>query len=95
MALGGWRPVRQAAELAQNLDLGVVITTFLEGSIGRALATHMAAALQLCDRAQGLATGGLLRHDLTDAPLKARRGTITLADEPGLGIGYLIPELAD
>jgi len=40
------------------------------------------------------ATGSLLADDLTDDPLRASGGTITLSDDPGLGIGSLNPELS-
>lgn len=92
MALGGWRPTRQACELAQQLGLKVVITAFLDGSIGRALAAHCAAALRCCGLAQGLATGALLADDLSDEPLRARHGVLHLSEQAGLGVGTLLPE---
>ena len=90
MFLGGWRPTRQSAELALSQGLEVVISTAIDGSIGRAHATHMAAALGLGRRAQGLATGQLLAGDLTEAPLQPIAGAIGLVDRPGLGIGRLL-----
>ncbi|MFW5750341.1 MAG: mandelate racemase/muconate lactonizing enzyme family protein [Planctomycetota bacterium] len=94
-AIGGWRPSLQATELARSLHMHVITASFMDGSIGRALASHIAAALGCSDRDQGLATGGLLEHDLTDAPLRARNGILTFTDEPGLGIGTLLPEISD
>lgn len=90
MFLGGWRPTKQAAELARSQGLEVLITTALDGSIGRAHATHMASALGLSRRAQGLATGGLLANDLTDQPLVPQLGSIYLRERPGLAVGSLL-----
>ncbi len=89
MFLGGWRPTLQAAQLARSCGLDVVITTTLDGSIGRAHATHYTAALDLGERAHGLATGILLAEDITDAPLTVENGSIVLTATPGLGIGAL------
>ena len=89
MFLGGWRPTRQAAELAVSCGLSVVITTALEGAVGRAHATHMAAALSLNERAQGLGTGIFITEDLTASPLVVIQGLIPIPQSPGLGIGSL------
>lgn len=89
MFLGGWRPTKQAAELATSCGLGVVITTALEGAIGRAHATHMAAAIGLNERAQGLGTGIFIAEDLTASPLVVIQGVIPIPQSPGLGIGSL------
>ena len=93
-AIGGWRPASQAARLAHDMDIGILTASFLDGSIGRAFASHIAAALGCSDRPQLLATGPLLAQDLTDAPLRAQQGMLSLSDDPGLGIGTLLPELA-
>jgi o-succinylbenzoate synthase len=90
MFLGGWRPTKQAAELARSQGLEVLVTTALDGSIGRAHATHMASALGLGRRAQGLATGALLANDLTDQPLVPQLGSIYLRERPGLAVGSLL-----
>ena len=41
----------EAAQLAKSCGLGVVVTTALEGAVGRGLATHYAAALGITDDA--------------------------------------------
>ena len=87
--LGGWRNVKQAVQLAKTCGMEVIITTVLDGSIGRAFATHMAAACNLSLRANGLATGHLLAADLTNEPLVPRNGAIMVRERPGLGIGPL------
>ncbi len=93
-AIGGWRAASQAAQLAQDMGIAFLTASFLDGSIGRAFASHIAAALGCSDRPQLLATGPLLAQDLTDAPLRSQQGILSLSDDPGLGIGTLLPELA-
>ncbi|GDY13641.1 chloromuconate cycloisomerase [Planctomycetota bacterium] len=89
--LGGWRPIKQAAQLARTCGLEVVVTTAMDSAVGRAHATHIAAALGLEHRAQGLSTGELLVADSTSEPLKPSAGDIAIHARPGLGIGELIP----
>jgi o-succinylbenzoate synthase len=87
--LGGWRNVKQAVQLARTCGLEPLITTAIDGSIGRAFATHMAAACNLALRANGLATGQLLVADLTSEPLTPNKGSVMVRERPGLGIGTL------
>jgi o-succinylbenzoate synthase len=89
MFLGGWRPLKQAVQLAHSCGMEVVITTAIDSCIGRAFATHYAAAFGLTQRAQGLATGGLFVGDLTTEPLGVSTGHTRLHERPGLGIGTL------
>jgi L-Ala-D/L-Glu epimerase len=89
MFLGGWRATKQAAELARSCGLTPIITTALEGAVGRAHATHYAAALSLTNYAQGLGTGLLIAKDLTPSPLTVAHGMIALPAVGGLGIGPL------
>ena len=93
MALGGWRPTQQVAKLAADTGMDLVLTTFLDGAIGRAMATHIAAVLDIHGRAQGLGTGPLLQTDLTDCPIPVRDGAVTIPEETGLGVGTLLPEV--
>lgn len=88
--LGGWRPTRQACELAHSCGMEVVLTSAMDGAVGRAHATHMAAALGLKTRAHGLATGEWLAEDLSAEPLKPALGYLPIPAEPGLGIGPLL-----
>ena len=90
MFLGGWRPLKQAVQLAHSCGMEVVVTTALDSCIGRAFATHYAAAFGLTQRAQGLSTGALFVGDLTDAPLGVSTGHTRLHERPGLGIGNLV-----
>ena len=92
MALGGWRPTSQVSKLAHDTGMDVIVTTFIDGSIGRGIATHIAAVLTR-KRAQGLGTGPLLAADLTDQPIPVRDGHVQVPEQPGLGVGTLLPEV--
>jgi o-succinylbenzoate synthase len=89
MFLGGWRPLKQAVQAAHSCGLEAVITTAMDSCIGRAFATHYAAAFGLTQRAQGLATGDLFVGELTTEPLTVSTGHTRLHERPGLGIGTL------
>ncbi len=89
MFLGGWRGTLQAVQLAKGCGLEVVLSSTIESGIGRAYATHLAAAANLCVRANGLATGHLLAADLVSEPLVPRQGHLLVRERPGLGIGTL------
>ena len=54
----------QAATMAAQAGLGVVVTSLLESSHGIKLAAHFASARGLSDPAPGLATAELLTQDL-------------------------------
>jgi len=93
MALGGLWPTWELAEKARQRGVDVVVTTMLEGAVGRMAALHLAAAIQgglpvERRRACGLATGQMLAQDhppgdrvlpLPDAP------RMKLPTEGGLG----------
>lgn len=90
MALGGVLAALEVARLAAEEGARVVITTMLEGAYGRAGAVHAAAALTalpgVAPYAHGLATGALLKEDLTGRPLAPEAGRIKLPQKPGLGL---------
>jgi O-succinylbenzoate synthase len=64
--LGG---VRAALELAEQLDLPVVVSSALESSIGLAAGLALAGALPHLQYACGLGTSNLLWHDVIESPL--------------------------
>lgn len=81
-ALGG--PDRAVALVRSGTPAGATVTTMLESAVGRAMAAHVACAVDTRQqpRAHGLATGALLAADiatLADAP------TLQLVG-PGLGV---------
>lgn len=80
---------RVAATRAANAWAGVTVTTMLESAVGRAMAAHVAAAVDAALGAgvHGLSTGSLLGRDVADwpdGPLQHLRG-------PGLG---LVPDVS-
>lgn len=84
MALGG---VDRVVDLGRKLD-DVVVTTTIDAVIARTAAVHAAAALGI-ERACGLATADLLAADLGPDPAPISGGSISVPQEPGLGIGEL------
>ncbi|HET9251125.1 MAG TPA: enolase C-terminal domain-like protein [Candidatus Eisenbacteria bacterium] len=57
MVLGGLYAARAVAALAQEFGAGVIVTSLLEGEVGRAGALHFAASLGRGRHAHGVATG--------------------------------------
>jgi L-alanine-DL-glutamate epimerase-like enolase superfamily enzyme len=88
MLLGGLLPALRLGRRARALGLRIIVTSSLEGAIGRAGAAHLAAALLALgpQPAAGLATGRLLADDLCEDTLAPRRGVVHLANSPGLGL---------
>jgi len=86
MVIGGLRPARRIAKLAQAAGAAVVVTTTIDAGVGTAAALHLAATLPHSGPACGLATGDLLASDLLVRPLAVSGGRMTLPEGPGLGI---------
>lgn len=81
--LGG---VRRCLELAEILGMPVVVSSALETSVGLRAGVALAAALPDLPFACGLETGSLLLDDVAVHPLRARAGTLPVADlvvDPG------------
>jgi o-succinylbenzoate synthase len=87
-AIGGPGGASAIAAAARQAEVDVLVTSFLDGAVGRRTALHVAASLPASRYAAGLATGGLLADDLapTEEPVA---GALQLPRDPGLG---LIPE---
>jgi o-succinylbenzoate synthase len=83
--LGGLTRALALATRARRAGVESIVTTALEGAVGRAAAAHLAAAVR-SPLAHGLATGGLLASDVCADPLAPRGGRIVLAAVPGLGV---------
>lgn len=86
MLLGGLRPARSLARLAQQAGVQPVITTTIDTGIATTAALHLAASLPPPLPACGLATTSLLADDLIQQPLAIVDGAMQLPDGPGLGI---------
>jgi L-alanine-DL-glutamate epimerase-like enolase superfamily enzyme len=87
MVLGGLLPALTWARRARAHGLRALVTTSLDGTLGRLGAAQLAAAL-LADGPMpdaGLATGHLLENDVCEDPAPPARGRIALPESPGLG----------
>ena len=76
-AIGGLVVAEQAATMAAQAGLGVVVTSLLESSHGVKLAAHFASAQGLSAPSPGLATAELLTQDL-GCPLPISNGHLSL-----------------
>jgi L-alanine-DL-glutamate epimerase-like enolase superfamily enzyme len=86
MLLGGLTAALDLARRAHGLGLSLVVTTALEGPVGRAGASHLAAAVLALgpQPAAGIATGRLFAEALD--PFAPQRGVVRIPDLPGLGL---------
>jgi o-succinylbenzoate synthase len=84
-ALGGLRAARRIAAAAEQAGVDVLVTSFLDSSLGIAAALQLAASLPRASHAAGLATAALLADDLA-TPFAISGGAIVLPDSTGLGL---------
>ena len=92
MRLGGALITLEAMRRAEAAGAPVILTTLLEGAIGRALTCHVASAgARHLAGPCGLATAELLKDEPIGDPGQWRGERYTLGDEPGLGIAPLRP----
>jgi L-alanine-DL-glutamate epimerase-like enolase superfamily enzyme len=92
--VGGPVAVAEIAAAARAVGVPVVISTIFETGIGIAAARACAGGLP-GGLAHGLATAGLLEHDLLVAPLAVDRGCMTAPGGPGTGgLGILLDDRA-
>lgn len=84
-ATGGLDAARRIAAAAHRRGVAVIVTSFLDSSLGIAAALQLAAALPEGPHAAGLATAELLADDLAE-PLAIEAGAIALPRTPGLGL---------
>lgn len=94
--VGGPWAVAEIAALADERGVGTVLSTLFETGVGIAAALAAAAALPRPDElAHGLATGGLLEHDLLLAGLPVEGGVMRAPGGPGTrGLGIALDERA-
>jgi o-succinylbenzoate synthase len=83
--LGGARAARSIAARARGRGIDVLVTSFLDSSLGLHGAAQLAISLGNAQRAAGLATGALLRRDLGGS-LPILNGQLTAPATPGLGV---------
>ncbi|MGH0036730.1 MAG: o-succinylbenzoate synthase [Myxococcota bacterium] len=89
-ACGGVGRALALSRRAADAGIGVVVTSLIEGAVGRATALQLAAALDPAPPACGLATGAWLTRDLASGP-EPRGGQLALP--PGSGIGVAPAEV--
>ncbi len=75
--LGGIKP---ALEIAQSANLGIVVSSALESSIGIQAGLHFAASLENLEFDCGLGTSALFESDIVTNPLVPENGFIELRD---------------
>jgi O-succinylbenzoate synthase len=73
--LGG---VRKLLEIAEQIDIPIVVSSALDSAVGIATGLHAAAALPKLDHACGLGTGALLMDDVAE-PLAPIGGYLPVA----------------
>ena len=78
--VGGPVVARSIAALAAAAGVPTVLSTFFETGIGIASAVRIAVSIPLVgeERAHGLATAGLLEHDLLATPMIVRAGRMAV-----------------
>lgn len=86
MVVGGLRTSRAIVSLAADRGYSALITTTIDGAIGRGAALHLAATLPPDGPACGLATEALLAHDFATGLPVVHQGKMTVPDGPGLGL---------
>lgn len=64
--IGSILQTRTLAQRAHDAGRRVIMTTSLDGAIGRAVVAHLCASLPWLEDANGLATGGLFDEDLVE-----------------------------
>ncbi len=74
--------MRACLDIAERIELPVVVSSALETSVGLAAGLALAAALPELPYACGLGTATLLDHDLTAEPLLPVDGSLTVRPVP-------------
>ncbi|MFH5831107.1 o-succinylbenzoate synthase [Halalkalibaculum sp. DA3122] len=94
MVLGGFKSFFETFRLADNHDYKLVVTTSLEGGIGRMMTAILAAGAGSTALAQGLATGNRLALDVWNDQPYIKNGTMHLPEKEGLGMQFNPEKLA-
>jgi o-succinylbenzoate synthase len=85
MVLGGTDLAREVALRAREAGVEPVVSTTIDSVVARTGAVHLAASIPEI-RPCGLATASMLRSDLAPDPATVADGTITVPQNPGLGL---------
>lgn len=84
--LGGPDRTVEAARLANEAGVDVVLSTTIDGVVARTAAVHTAASLPAVEPS-GLATADRLRTDLGPDPVRIEGGRASVPQDKGLGLG--------
>jgi O-succinylbenzoate synthase len=82
--VGGLAATMRIVEAARTTGVSVVLGTYFETGVGIASALRIAASMPAPGPAHGLATAGLLVHDLLAAPLAIDKGRMAVPDAVAL-----------
>jgi o-succinylbenzoate synthase len=82
--VGGLAATTRIVEAARATGVSVVLGTYFETGVGIASALRIAASMPAPGPAHGLATAGLLVHDLLAAPLAIDKGRMAVPDAVAL-----------
>lgn len=92
--IGTFKEIFVTNRQADTHNIEAVFTTSLETLVSIAAIAALAAGLSHKERAQGLATGGLLQMNLTDHSWLSN-SRIEFTDAPGLGISLHLEGLRE
>lgn len=84
MVVGGLSNLFATKALADDHDIGIIVTSSLEGSTGRSMSALIAGGMGSRDHAHGLATGSVLEKDFRAGLPGGDRPAVTPPEGPGL-----------
>ncbi len=85
MVLGGIDNAYALAKEARSLNIEPIITTTIDTVVARTAAVHLAASLSPI-KACGLATGHMLKDDVSPDPAVLKQGNVIVPQNPGNGV---------
>ena len=85
MVLGGIDNAYTLAKEARSLNIEPIITTTIDTVVARTAAVHLAASLSPI-KACGLATGHMLKDDISSDPSVLKQGEMIVPQTPGNGV---------
>ncbi len=83
--LGGYFALQELLHEARKNDIDLVLTSTLESGVGVSACLHIAAALEISERACGLDTESLFAEKHMSEDLVSEQGSFGLPRNPGLG----------
>ena len=87
MVIGSFKKIKKIIDLANNNNLGIIITSSLESNIGLTASMHLASAFNINNHC-GLSTADIFKNNF-DSPINIINGEIKIPNTPGLGINSI------